>query len=108
MFIGFTNFYQRFIQGFSKIAILLISLLKTTGSSKELTPKAFKVDGNEVVGGSSDRTNETIVNLSKNKKSRTLTHVLNIRAIGKSTFLTLDAKKAFNYLRLAFIKAPIL
>ena len=31
----------------------------------------------------------------------------NIRAIGKSNFLTPNAKKAFNHLRLAFIKALI-
>ena len=30
VFLGFTNFYRRFIQGFSRIAALLISILKTT------------------------------------------------------------------------------
>ena len=33
VFIGFANFYRRFIQGFSKIAAPLTSMLKTTGSS---------------------------------------------------------------------------
>ena len=33
--------------------------------------------------------------------------VSNIRAIGESNFLTPDAKKIFNHLRLAFIKAQI-
>ena len=32
----------------------------------------------------------------------------NIGATGEPTFLTPDAKKAFNQLRLAFIEAPIL
>ena len=32
----------------------------------------------------------------------------NIGAIGEPNFLVLDTKKAFNYLRLAFIKALIL
>ena len=31
----------------------------------------------------------------------------NIKAMEKPNFLTSDAKKAFNHLRLAFIKAPI-
>ena len=30
VFIGFTNFYQRFIQGFSKIAAPLTLMLKTS------------------------------------------------------------------------------
>ena len=30
VFLGFANFYRRFIQGFSRIAALLISILKTT------------------------------------------------------------------------------
>ena len=45
---------------------------------------------------------------SKNEKSRKSTRVPNIGATGEPNFLTPDAKKAFNYLRLAFIKAPIL
>ena len=48
VFIGFANFYQSFIQGFSKIAISLTAILKTTRSS---VVSAFRVDDNEVVGG---------------------------------------------------------
>ena len=33
VFIGFANFYRQFIRGFSKIAVPLILMLKTTGSS---------------------------------------------------------------------------
>ena len=44
----------------------------------------------------------------KNEKSKNLTRVLNIRAIREPNLLTSDAKKAFNYLGLTFIKAPIL
>ena len=43
VFLGFANFYRRFIQGFSKIAAPLTSMLKTTTSSPadaERTPKA--------------------------------------------------------------------
>ena len=38
VFLGFANFYWRFIQGFSRIATLLISILKTTGSPDEPAP----------------------------------------------------------------------
>ena len=140
VFIGFANFYQRFIRGFSRIAAPLTSLLKATGLS-DSAPKAFRADDDEVVGvgaplisplkatGSSDlalkafradddkvvgvggRANKTVVNSSiqsKNEKSRYLTRVPNIGATGEPNFLTPDAKKAFNHLRLAFIEAPIL
>ena len=106
MFIGFANFYQRFIRAFNRIAAPLTSLLKTTGSSDSAL-KAFRANNNEVVGGCS-RANETVVNLSKNDKSKNLTRVSNIGATGEHNFLTPNTKKAFNHLWLAFIKAPIL
>ena len=37
VFLGFANFYRRFIQGFSKIAMPLTSMLKTTART---TPRA--------------------------------------------------------------------
>ena len=74
MFIGFANFYWRFIQGFSRIAALLTFLLKTTKLSKELTPKAFRANDDEVVG-IGDRANKTVVNLSKNQKFPTSINV---------------------------------
>ena len=109
VFIGFANFYRCFIRGFSRIAALLTFLLKTIKSSDESASKAFRADGNKVVsGGGSGRANGTVVNSSKNEKSRNSTRVPNIGATGEPNFLTPDAKKAFNHLRLAFIKAPIL
>ena len=48
IFIGFTNFYRRFIKGFSRIAVLLIVMLKKTKLS---VVSASRVDDNEVVGG---------------------------------------------------------
>ena len=68
----------------------------------------FRADDNKIIGGNSSRANETVVNLSKNKKSRKSTCVPNIGATGKLNFLISNAKKAFNYLWLAFIKAAIL
>ena len=75
-----------------------------------MTPKAFRAGKNKVVRSDSNRTNKTVVDLfkSKNKKFKKLTYILNIRAMKKPYFLTPNAKKTFNYLRLAFIKAPIL
>ena len=67
----------------------------------------FRVDKNELVEVD-NRANVTVVNLSKNKKTRNLIYILNIKATKKPNFLTPNAKKAFNHLRLAFIKAPIL
>ena len=109
VFIGFVNFYQRFIQGFSKIVASFTLMLKTTRLSEKLVLKAFRAGNNKVVE-SGNRVNKTIVDLSKskNEKSRKLTYMLNIKAIRKPNFLTPNAKKTLNYLRLAFIKALIL
>ena len=82
--------------------------MKTTRLSN-LALKTFRSDDNKIIEGNG-RVNETRVNLSdkfKNNKSKTLTHVANNKAIGKPNFLTLNAKKAFNQLQLAFIKALI-
>ena len=73
------------------------------GSSEKLALKTFKAYNNKVVGGDSGRINKTVKN-----SSRKLMHVSNIRATEEPNFLTPDAKKTFNYLRLAFIKTPIL
>ena len=108
VFIGFANFYWRFIQGFSRIAVLLTSILKITRSSEKLALRAFRTDNNKVVRGGGSRADETVVNLSKNEKSKKSMRVPNVEAMEEFNFLTLDAKKAFNHLRLAFIKAPIL
>ena len=71
VFIGFANFYRRFIRGFSRIAALLTLMLKTIGSP-ELAPKVFKADDNEVVGVGGGRADETAKNLSKSKNSKNI------------------------------------
>ena len=83
-------------------------MLKTTRLSEESAPGAFRACNNEVVGSDGGRADETVVNLSKNKKSKKSTCVPNVGATGESNFLIPNSKKAFNHLRLAFIKAPIL
>ena len=47
VFIDFGNFYWYFLQGFSRIATLLIAMLKINKSS---TASAFRVDDNKVDG----------------------------------------------------------
>ena len=76
-------------------------MLKTTGLSEKLALKTFRVDNDKVIGGSGD--SKTVRNLS-----RKLTCIPNIGATEESNLLTSNAKKAFNHLKLAFIKAPIL
>ena len=83
VFIGFANFYQRFIQDFSRIAAPLTSMLKTTRLSKESAPKTFRADDNEVIDDDGSRANETARN-----SSRKSTRVPNIGATGESNFLT--------------------
>ena len=95
VFINFANFYRRFIQGFSRIAAPLTSMLKTIGSSEELAPRAFRAGNDEIVEGSGGRADETVMDssTSKNEKSRKSTRVPNVGATGEPNFLTFDAKE---------------
>ena len=97
MFIGFANFYRRFIQGFSKIAVPLTSMLKT---SPQLAGAllATAVDDSKVVGSSGG-------NEEKSAKSD-FTRL--VHGAEEPSFLTLDARRAFTQLRQAFTKALIL
>ena len=85
-------------------------MLKTTELFEKLALKLFKAGKNEIVEGGSSKADEIIVDLSKfnNKKLKKSMRVLNIRATKEPNFPIPNTKKAFNYLQLAFIKAPIL
>ena len=107
MFIGFANFYLRFIQDFNKIAVLLTSLLKIIWSLK-LTSKGFKTNNNEVVDDDGSWANRMVVNLSKNKKSRKSMYIVKFGAMEEPNFLISNSKKNFNDLGLAFIEVLIL
>ena len=71
--------------------------------------KLFRASNNKVIRNG-DRADEMVVDSSKskNEKSRKLMRMPNIGATKEPNFLTSNAKKVFNYLRLAFIKALIL
>ena len=115
MFLGFVNFYRQFIQGFSRIATPLISMLKTVELRKsgdrvggDIRARRdgidrsgmddVEVDGVEVevdeVGKKGQKTSKS----KKSSKSKTV----------GSDFLTPGAKLAFTKLRQAFLKAPLL
>ena len=122
VFLGFANFYRQFIQGFSWIAALLTSILKTAepkkggvgvggdsrarrGGSKldERRIDDDEVDGDEVDDEINDEGGTKVQKLSKSKslsKSK--------KTVRSSEFLTPGAKQAFTELRQAFLKAPIL
>ena len=69
--------------------------------------KTFRVDDNNIIDSGDNKTNKIVVNLFKNNKSRNLTYMPNIEATGEPNLLIFNAKKAFNHLWLAFIKALI-
>ena len=99
IFIGFANFYRRFINGFNKIVAPLTAILKTTGSSVTSAPR---VDDDEVVGGGGAGQSEALKKSAKFKKMKS------VHDLEKPKFLICKAKEAFNRLKQALTKAPIL
>ena len=123
IFLRFANFYRQFIQGFSRIAAPLTSLLKTTKSTGfAANPKETKgevggisVDGNSMVDGGEATNLTKEKNQAKTTKSKILvkskSHDFppNFRNKKAGTgFLTPEARLAFTQLRQAFVEAPIL
>ena len=121
VFLGFTNFYWQFIQGFNRIAAPLISMLKTAASPERLTlEEVDDGEGSDGVDGSgveiakksgkskgqktskSQKLSKSGKNLSKSGNSPNS----GIMETGPS-FLTPKARSTFNCLRLAFTEAPI-
>ncbi len=113
IFLGFANFYRRFIKNFSNITALLTSILQTTdestsnGSQSTLTNASKKNQGT-LSGGDSGSVDGDIKNLSfvvKLAKSKKPNFT---KANSRTDFLTPGAKEAFIHLRKAFIEALIL
>ena len=106
VFIGFANFYRHFIKGFSRMVAPLTAMLKTTGSS---VASAFRVDDNEAIGGRGAGGRSDALRKSAKSKSQTKSgHLGNSNNSEEHKFLTSNAREAFNRLRQAFTKAPIL
>ena len=111
IFIDFANFYRCFIKHFSKIAASLIVMLKITESS---ITSVSKVDDDEIIsgGGAIGRSavswSDALKKLVKSKSRAKNGHLSNNNNTEEPKFLTPKAKKGFNRLRQAFIKAPIL
>ena len=138
VFLGFANFYCRFIKGFSKIAAPLTSMLKTTMSSQVLAAnevlgaRVLAADEVGSVGGGGDRSSDGSKRVepktgrsesqkssksgnsegkksAKSKKPSKSGNSPNFDAKeADPSFLTPEARSAFNRLWLAFTKAPIL
>ena len=145
VFLGFANFYRRFIKGFSRIAALLTSILKTTnkpapsrnngsrsafGRNNDRRPAYGRNEGDGEVDGFGGRVEHA--KKSGKSKSQESAKSQKLSKLGKSkgekskkppkcgylpnfdakntgpNFLTPKARSAFNRLRLAFTKAPIL
>ena len=118
MFLGFANFYWRFIQGFSWIAAPLILILKTSGSTEFKTqPGEGKVgvDGSkarwEGSGFDGSRIDDIEVDAGENgddEVEKKVQKSSKSKNLSKSDFLTPGAKLVFIKLKQAFVKAPIL
>ncbi len=126
VFLGFANFYRRFIKGFSKIAAPLTSMLKMTAASpegsqettgkvrKEATRKTREKTGSEVEGGGIKIGRVKLVEGKKSKNSAKAKTLKFVKATSPGIvpearpFLTPEARLAFTRLRQAFTEAPIL
>ena len=115
VFFGFANFYQRFIQGFNKIARSLISMLKTSSliGSSTILQSIDVGDKDEVGENGGDKIN--LSNLSALTRSTGAVYLNSggakrgggntkkgVKAARGSDYLIPAAKKAFNHLRHAF------
>ena len=98
VFLGFANFYWRFIQSFSKIGRPLTAMLRTspTQSAKNLSLLVDIVEDAEVGADSGDRKDGTVKRSLRSKNSN------------GASYLTLETRLTFTQLRKVFTKAPIL
>ena len=94
VFIGFANFYRCFIQGFTKIAAPLTSMLKTSTTVDQ--SNLITIDVSNKLDEKSSK-----ARLLKSSRTQKL-------ARSESGFLIANAKQAFSRLKQAFIEAPVL
>ena len=116
VFLGFANFYCCFIQGFSRIAVPLTSMLRmsltpTTQKLMNLVDEFDKGDRGENEARKTSASTKRLTEadyLSSNHVSHAVSNIVSNSAKNVSNYLTPDAKKAFDQLRQAFTKALIL
>ncbi len=115
VFLGFANFYRRFIRNFSRIAAPLTSMLRIT-DDEALSIQAIRNEKNQYAlanagagGGAGDGTGggKSIKNLSTAAKLAKSKKPNFAKSNSRTDFLTLGAKEAFIHLRKAFTKALI-
>ncbi len=115
--LGFANFYRRFIQGFSRLAAPLTSMLKTTSAAGpanlEQGGQGIQVEdqGEKKPAQKSRKGQPKGQKTAKSKKWIRAEKIETSRAknLGQSSsFLTTDTRRAFTELRQAFVEAPIL
>ena len=105
VFLGFANFYCRFIQGFNRIAALLTSMLKMSPTPTSVTSKSMNLV--DEFGEGDCGKNEARMSASTKWSTRADYPSSNHVNHAVNNYLTPDAKKAFDQWSPAFTKAPI-
>ena len=105
VFLGFANFYHCFIQGFSRIAALLTSMLRMSPIPTSVPQKSMNLVDEF---GRGDR-GENEARTSASTKRPTGADYLSSDHVSHavSNYLTPNAKKTFDQLCQAFTEAPI-
>ena len=116
MFLGFINFYKKFIRNFNRVVVLLNSMLQTINNNGLNTQASQNKKNQDVPNCASNsacegEAGESIKHLSMatklTKPKLTKPKKLDF-AFSGADFLTFKAKKTFIHLQKAFTKAPIL
>ena len=115
IFLGFANFYQRFIQGFSRIPAPLTSMLgisptPTTQKLMNLVNKFGKGNHGENEARRAFASTKGPIEkdyLFSNHVSYAVSNIVSNSAKNVSSYLTSKAQRAFDQLRQIFIEAPI-
>ncbi len=120
VFLGFANFYKRFIRNFSRIAAPLTLMLRTTNESTGNETQSTQAENQDASGAAGGATGggvgrsfenlSTVVKLAESKKPKlTKSKKSDLAKANSGTdFLTPKAKKAFIHLQNALTEAPSL
>ncbi len=110
VFLGFANFYKRFIRNLSRIAVLLTSMLRTTNELTGDETQSIQAENQDApgaagratgsgMGGSLENLSTTVKSAKSKKPKLTKSKKSNLAKANFGTdFLTLKAKEAFIHL----------